>query len=340
MMSSSSRAISKLLSILGLGLIGGAVGAAFAYLGVSKSIEYLIYGFLDGLAITLLMGTYTLVIARRWVIPHLRRLPFAYKILFNSALYATLFVAGRAFGHVLRGASFEDFFSGSFAVSIALAFGLAMLLNFLLEVSALLGSTVVWSFVRGTYHQPIEEERYFLFIDLASSTALAEELGNKKFLGLLSRFFYDMGEAVLETGGEIYKYVGDEAIITWKVTSGSAPLECYFRFVALMEEGRERYIEDFGRLPSYRAGLHGGFVIAGELGEAKKEVAYLGDVVNTAARLMDLGKQKKLPLLVSEYVRTKIDVAMQERFSFEAISNETLRGKTESFSIYSVSKRS
>ncbi|MFP4365353.1 MAG: hypothetical protein ACLFR1_15935 [Spirochaetia bacterium] len=59
-----------------------------------------------------------------------------------------------------------------------------------------------------------------MFLDLTSSTAIAERIGHVQFLSLLRDFFMDVSEAVIAHGGEIYKYVGDEAIILWDREKG------------------------------------------------------------------------------------------------------------------------
>jgi adenylate cyclase len=47
------------------------------------------------------------------------------------------------------------------------------------------------------------EERALLFIDMRSSTAIAERLGELGFLNLLNRFIVDLSLAIAEAGGEI-----------------------------------------------------------------------------------------------------------------------------------------
>ncbi|HTM93239.1 MAG TPA: hypothetical protein VL095_12520, partial [Flavisolibacter sp.] len=51
------------------------------------------------------------------------------------------------------------------------------LLVFSLQINHLLGEGVLWKFISGKYHQPREEERIFMFLDMKSSTTIAEQLG-------------------------------------------------------------------------------------------------------------------------------------------------------------------
>ena len=47
------------------------------------------------------------------------------------------------------------------------------------------------------------------------------------------------------------------------------------------------YEAEFGVVPRFRAGIHGGPVVASEVGDDKREIVYFGDTVNTAARLVE-----------------------------------------------------
>ena len=53
-----------------------------------------------------------------------------------------------------------------------------------------------------------------MFVDLISSTAIAEALGNKKYHSLLRDFYADMTNPIIYNKGEIYQYVGDEIVIS------------------------------------------------------------------------------------------------------------------------------
>ncbi len=89
----------------------------------------------------------------------------------------------------------------------------------LFGINDLLGPGVLFAFVAGRYYHPRLEERALLFIDMRSSTAIAESLGEVRFLAFLNRFVTDLSLAILEAGGEIHKYVGDEVISSWKLAA-------------------------------------------------------------------------------------------------------------------------
>src|SRR5262249_57420304 len=93
----------------------------------------------------------------------------------------------------------------------------------------------------GRYVQPKREQRVFLLIDMKDSTGTAERLGPVLFHELLNDFFRDIADAALECEAEIYKYVGDEAILTWtsaEAVGDGACLVCPFLARAFMERHR------------------------------------------------------------------------------------------------------
>ena len=129
---------------------------------------------------------------------------------------------------------------------------------------------------------------------MKDSTGLAERLGPVLFHELLNDFFRDVADAALECDAEIHKYVGDEAILTWPRDRGLADGDCLAcPFVArdfIERTGSDRYLERFGAVPEFRAALHYGEIVAGEIGDVRREIAYVGDTLNVAARLLDAAK--------------------------------------------------
>jgi adenylate cyclase len=224
------------------------------------------------------------------------------------------------------------------AMGYGLIFGLVLSLLFssYAMFEMLLGRHFLIKLFTGKYHNPFEEARVFMFLDLKSSTSMAEKLGHKVFLQLLNDFFYDVSVAVAATKGEIYKYVGDEAIVTWKinkVAGKSLPLDCFFRIESEIQKNRASYEKRYNLVPAFKAGLHGGIVVTGEMGHMKKEIAFLGDVLNTTARIEELCKILGKKLLVSDYLLEQLSV---KKYHIEPIGEQTIRGKSKTVSVSSV----
>jgi len=214
------------------------------------------------------------------------------------------------------------------------------LLVFFMQVNELLGEGVLWKFIRGKYRKPWEEERIFMFLDMKSSTSIAERLGHLRFYSLLNELFHEISEPILETGAEIYQYIGDEVVLTWEVEQGVRNSNCvniFFIFKELLQKKREHYIKDFGVMPAFKAGLHFGKVVSAQIGDLKREIVYNGDVVNTTARIRDECNVYNRDCLVSGNLRAVLE--HQNGFLWEKIGSVTLRGKEREIELFSLVKR-
>ena len=59
-----------------------------------------------------------------------------------------------------------------------------------------------------------------MFLDLKSFMTIAERIGHIQFHRFINEFLFTISEAIIGNKGEIYKYVGDEVTITWKMKEG------------------------------------------------------------------------------------------------------------------------
>src|SRR5690606_42132087 len=70
----------------------------------------------------------------------------------------------------------------------------ALIVNFVMDVSMLLGPGVLQNFLRGYYHRPRRENRLLVFFDIRGSTEVAEEIGDLAVRKLVNRFLNDLAE--------------------------------------------------------------------------------------------------------------------------------------------------
>jgi len=221
-----------------------------------------------------------------------------------------------------------------------IAFSLAMSLGFnlLLGVNDLLGPGVLFAFVAGRYYHPRREERILLFIDMRASTAIAERLGEERFLDFLNRFITDLSLAIAEAGGEIHKYVGDEIIATWTLAAGLNEAACVRACFAALDRLAARgpgYERDFGCRADFRAGLHCGSVVVGELGYLKKEIALIGDSMNTAARIQEACRATDCRVLASAALIERIG-ALPVGVTGRSLGPLPMRGKEQPIALYAL----
>ncbi|MBG7631123.1 MAG: adenylate/guanylate cyclase domain-containing protein [Bacteroidetes bacterium] len=191
-------------------------------------------------------------------------------------------------------------------------------------------------FLLGKYFYPKSEERIFMFLDLKGSTSIAEKLGERKYFSFIQKVFKDVTPVLLDTEGEVYQYVGDEIVITWKIKNGirnSNCIRCFQNIKKLLESMAPLYNEQFNAIPEFKAGVHTGKAIVGEVGVIKREIAYSGDVLNTTARIQSKCNELGASLLFSEDILLLFPEA---DFSFKFIESVKLRGKSETTKLYSL----
>ncbi|MEP0548174.1 MAG: adenylate/guanylate cyclase domain-containing protein [Rhodothermales bacterium] len=227
--------------------------------------------------------------------------------------------------------------SRQFLAIVALLTLASFLINFARQVRLMLGPGTLWSLLLGRYARPVAEERVFLFLDLTASTALAERLGPARFNDFKNDFFHDVSEPVLATRGQIYQYVGDEVVVTWRVRNGRASgnaLRTFFLIEDAVEVQRARYERRYGEAPAFKAGLHAGPVVTAEIGDLKKDIVHSGDAVNVAARIEAECRPRGRRLIISERVLELTEVPLDAEI--EDLGLVALRGRDGPVRIYGV----
>ncbi|MFC1783712.1 adenylate/guanylate cyclase domain-containing protein [Planctomycetota bacterium] len=210
---------------------------------------------------------------------------------------------------------------------------------FILQVSDKFGQGILINFLRGKYHQPKEEKRVFMFLDLKSSTTYAEMLGHIRYSRLIQDCFFDLTEIVLKHEAVIYAYVGDEVILTWPVDKGIKDNNCvkvFFDYDRTIRKRGAYYQKQYDMIPEFKAGVNAGRVTVAEVGELKKELAYHGDVLNTAARIQGLCNEYGRSLLISENLISQLN--LNGDFTRELLGAIPLKGKQKPVNIFSIEK--
>ncbi|MFC2124186.1 adenylate/guanylate cyclase domain-containing protein [Bacteroidota bacterium] len=208
---------------------------------------------------------------------------------------------------------------------------------FYLQINDKFGPGILSKFLMGKYHHPREEERIFMFLDMKSSTAIAEKIGNEKYFSLLNDVFSDITNAIIASEGEIYQYVGDEIVISWTMKKGVTNancLQCFNNIQKRINELSKYYNDKFGLVPEFKAGLHYGKVTAGEVGSIKKDIVYSGDVLNTTSRIQEQCNHHNVNFIIS---RQTFDL-IEDKTQFELIhlGNIELRGKQDKIDLNTI----
>ena len=185
------------------------------------------------------------------------------------------------------------------------------------------------------------KSRVFLLIDMEGSTGLAERLGPLAFHRLVNRFVNDLTQPIVAARGEIHRYIGDELIATWRLEEGTAHARCVAACFAAIDRLAKRapdYRREFGAAVAVRAGLHCGPVVTGEMGTVRKEIVFLGDTVNTAARIQELCRETGDRVLASADLIDRLE--LPTGIAKRSLGDLRLRGKGAELALYALTKGS
>lgn len=277
---------------------------------------------------------------------------FTKKIVYKSVIYIViilfflLFLSAIATSMQLRINVFHSlvwnnvwaFFSTYAFLSVGLYMSATIIVTqFYTEVSENLGHGVLNNFFTGKYHKPKVEERIFMFLDMKSSTTIAEDLGHVKYFEMLKEYYADLSGPIVNYSGEIYQYVGDEIVVTWKLKNGLHENNCIRCFIAMkraLKKQMKKYNEIFGVLPGFKAGFHLGKVTTGEIGIIKKEIIFTGDVLNTTARIQGLCNNYNVDVLISGSLIKQLEADPQ--FQYTSLGENELRGRDEKIELFTI----
>jgi adenylate cyclase len=295
------------------------------------------------LLVSLLFGVLIGLINRITETPKLRRKSAVYVVLFRTSLYLISLVSIAAIvllffiQFIFSAEKIFTLFSAitpqygiSFIIWIILIVGL---INFLLEIERIIGQGNMWRLFIGMYRRPLDEERIFLFMDLKGSTKLAEKLGPRQYSMMLQECYRDLTAVVLRYSANIYQYVGDEVVISWPYLEKQKmnAINTFFQYRKVLYNKRDYYLKQFGEMPEFRGGISAGSVIVSEVGDVKREIAYHGDVLNTASRLLELCKMHGGHLYVSKEICTSLK---GKKIETELHENLILRGKSNPVEVF------
>lgn len=250
-------------------------------------------------------------------------------------VFLNLFVTNSIYGESLR--VNDKSWRYIFYILVIYYFIMTLIISFINQVNRKYGPGILVPLLLGKYKYPQEEERIFMFMDLKSSTTIAEKLGHIKYSSFIRDSFMDINQILLPFNAEVYQYVGDEIVVTWRVPDGVRNLSCirfFFNCEKQFQERAKYYMANYGFLPRFKAGLHMGKVTVVEIGDIKRDIAYHGDTLNTAARIQSVCNEHHKNFLISAYLLASLDPNHQ--IKTEAMGMILLRGKSTKVEIFSV----
>jgi adenylate cyclase len=212
-----------------------------------------------------------------------------------------------------------------------------LLMNFIIQVAKKFGPGVLFDLLRGKYYHPRKEHFILLFIDLKGSTTISESLGHEMYSRFIKECVHELTPVLIKNKASVYQYVGDEIVLHWKIEEGFYQLRCFntfFEFKRRLDERKHHFKDKYGVCPEFKAGMDAGEVTVTEIGDIKREIAFHGDVLNTAARLEKKCNEYKKWLLVTENLVESISPV--DKYEFEFLNDIPLRGKHEKVKFFAV----
>jgi adenylate cyclase len=235
---------------------------------------------------------------------------------------------------------YTELFAGNmFFASSIYTVVMIVIISFIKQMNNKFGPGILIPMLLGRFRKPRIEERIFLFMDLKDSTTYAERLGHLKFSEMIQDCFLDVNKVIPPFNAEIYQYVGDEVVLSWSSKEGLKKMNCikfFFSFQSFLQNKREYYVEKYGFVPQFKAGANLGDITVAEVGDYKRELAYHGDTINTAARIQSVCNTFGKSFIISE--RLKDQLEWEESFTTEFIDSIKLKGKEKEIYLFSVSK--
>lgn len=318
-------------------ITGAAVVVAAAY--TTAVNEPMIAGAVGGLLVGGGIAGFELFFLQQPVGDRLRRMSMPRLIAVQSVFVFALILLTMHLAPLLLGFGIDGLTRmwRNFGQHLVVALLFAFTVSFTIRVVSLIGARVLFNFLLGRYHRPVEEVRVFLFLDLIGSTTMAEQLGMLTYQSVARRFFFDINRPIAAHGGEIYQYVGDEIVVTWplrKALRRAACVRCVLDIRAAIDARAEAYRRDFGVVPDFRVGLHCGPVVACEVGDERRAIVYFGDTINTAARLEHLCKEKDRKVLISGPLLDQLK--LPRGLASEGLGDLALKGKADSVPVFAL----
>ncbi|HVP08397.1 MAG TPA: adenylate/guanylate cyclase domain-containing protein [Burkholderiales bacterium] len=289
--------------VLGLSALIGALYGIVVSVSPSPFVGALI-GAVNGLVIGACIAWFELFALRTGSLRRLSAIPFSLLLTLKVAVYTIAVAAIIAYGpgeHLLGVAGRMD--ASTLARTVGFSMAVTLIFVVMLQAARLVGYRTFAALLAGRYHRPHAEKRFFLFVDVVGSTALAERLGALQVHRFLARIFTALAEPIAASRGEIYQYVGDEIVVTWEESDGrgdAGPLRCLFEMRSALARLADAFRARFDAEPELRAAVHFGEVITGEVGEERRAIVFHGDVMNVAARLEQATRETGSRFIASE----------------------------------------
>ncbi|MFC1744975.1 adenylate/guanylate cyclase domain-containing protein [Candidatus Riflebacteria bacterium] len=180
------------------------------------------------------------------------------------------------------------------------------------------------------------------FVDIRGFTSISESLTAVKVVKLLDLYLDRLSVIIMESGGAIDKFVGDEIMALFGLTQKEkSELDLYAAVDAALSccahtEPLNKKLAENGLPPiEFGIGVHKGVAVVGDIGsDVRRDFTAIGDTVNVAARLCSEAKGRTV--VISETSAKRL----HPFYTMKSLGTVNLKGKAEPMKIFQVGKPS
>lgn len=179
-----------------------------------------------------------------------------------------------------------------------------------------------------------------MFIDLRGFTALVEEYPPNQVICQLNEYFSSMTRIIVEQGGILDKYMGDEIMAYFECQTpldypkaANKAVYAGICMIQALEKLNARWRHRGLPMLKSGIGINSGPVLKGNIGSMiKLETTIIGDTVNVASRLQHLNKDYDARLLISASTYQLIQGKIPIRF----LGQLPIRGRRQPVEVYEI----
>jgi class 3 adenylate cyclase len=177
-----------------------------------------------------------------------------------------------------------------------------------------------------------------MFSDIKDFTCLSEIMDPNNLIQLLSDFFTNMSNIIVDNNGAVDKYIGDAIMCIFnapnyvpdhEISAVIAAVEMKHRLNMLNVTWIQRSLPAI----QIRIGINTGICLVGNVGsQDRMNYTVLGDDVNIASRCESLNKRYDSDIMITESTYS----ALRGRFLCKWLAYVSLKGKTRPIHVYEV----
>lgn len=175
-----------------------------------------------------------------------------------------------------------------------------------------------------------------LYIGIKNWHQLIQKANSKEVIEYLNRYLDLISGIVEKRKGFIDKFIDNKIIALFGVPLSDINIEKNALYSALdivnkLKKFNQEYSEKIGFKTEVTMGINSGLAVVGNIG-SEQHISYtvIGDTVNTASRIYDLGFELNHQILISE----PIYQALKNSINLKTLGPKTIKGKDEKVNLY------